>query len=275
VTATATVTVTKPAAPRVLSFTANPTEIGEGETSTLSWKVENATEVTITNLGKQTLEGSTPVKPVTTTTYVLVAKNAGGEASASVTVTVIPQVKIQSFTANPGTTDKPGAVSRLTWSTTGATEVSISGVGTVQASGSTDVTPMQDTTYVLTAKNSKFTVTQSVTVKVTPEVVPPKPNTPPVIKISIPDYSETIDRFQFVDASGTYDPEGDALTYEWRQIGGSNFQSASIVDANSPRVRIQLQGIYGDYVFELTVRDARGLVSKKQFTIKFVSTRVP
>lgn len=277
VSATATVTVTKPSAPRILSFTANPLEIGEGESSTLSWQVTGATEVEISEVGPQTLQGSTPVSPRTTTTYILTAKNPGGEATASVTITVIPKVVIGSFTANPEVTAKPGDVSRLSWTTTGATTVTITGVGPVALNGSADVNPQQDTTYTITASNKKFTATQTVTVKVTPLPKPPEPpNNPPVIKLNVPDYIETLDREILLDASGSTDPDGDKLTFTWRQVGVvNNDGSSAILDPNSASTRVQLGGMYGDYVFEVKATDPKGASATKQVRVRFVSTRRP
>ena len=56
-----------------------------------------------------------------------------------------------SLTADPNTVDKGQSVT-LTWQTTNATDVSIDGIGAVQANGSQQVTPSDSTTYRLTAK---------------------------------------------------------------------------------------------------------------------------
>ena len=45
-----------------------------------------------------------------------------------------------------------GQAARLTWSTQNAQTISISGIGTVAAQGTTAVSPRASTTYVLTAK---------------------------------------------------------------------------------------------------------------------------
>jgi energy-coupling factor transporter ATP-binding protein EcfA2 len=58
----------------------------------------------------------------------------------------------------------------LTWQTDNATDVQIEGVGAVQPSGSTTVTPAQTTTYDLTAKGPGGTTTKSLLVAVTPAV---------------------------------------------------------------------------------------------------------
>jgi peptidoglycan-associated lipoprotein len=61
----------------------------------------------------------------------------------------------------------------LTWQTTNASDVSIDGIGAVQASGSQSVTPADSTTYHLTAKGAGGT--QDATARVTVTTPPPPP----------------------------------------------------------------------------------------------------
>ncbi len=79
-----------PDAPRVTSFTANPTTVVEGETATvrLTWETEQADTVTIEpGLGPVGLTGSRDVPaPASDTVYTLVARGAGGEITAQVQV---------------------------------------------------------------------------------------------------------------------------------------------------------------------------------------------
>ncbi len=84
-----------------------------------------------------------------------------------------PASATASLTANPETIDK-GQSTTLTWQTTNATDVSISGIGGVQGSGSQQVTPNDSTTYTLTAKGPGGTqeATARVTVKVPPAPAP-------------------------------------------------------------------------------------------------------
>jgi regulator of replication initiation timing len=275
VSATATVTVTAPAAPRILSFTATPVEIAEGESSTLRWEVQGATEVNITDIGDTTLRGSTSVTPAATRTYILSAKNPGGEATASVTITVIPPARIGSFTATPPESPAPGELVRLSWTTTNANEVSISGIGVVAPSGSVDVRPTADTTYTLTARGARNTATQSLLVRVRTDGGPSGPNRPPVIVINQPDSQTTIERDHIFDASGTTDPDGDQLTFQWLLVGGTNNTLAVINNPNAPVTRVQLRGLFGEYDFELIVTDSRGATARKTFRITFVSGRLP
>ena len=77
-----------------------------------------------------------------------------------------PLASISAFTADTSLVCSGGDV-LLSWSTSGATTVSISGIDDpVAASGTTTVNPTQDTTYVLTATNACGPVTQEVSVTV-------------------------------------------------------------------------------------------------------------
>jgi peptidoglycan-associated lipoprotein len=76
------------------------------------------------------------------------------------------------LSANPNTVEK-GQSTTLTWETTNATDVSIDGIGAVQASGSQQVTPADSTTYHLLAKGAGGT--QEATARVTVNAPPPPP----------------------------------------------------------------------------------------------------
>lgn len=71
------------------SLSANPNVIAPGQSTTLSWRTENATDVTLEGMGAVDANGSRSVTPTESTTYRLIAKGAGGtqEATARVTVT--------------------------------------------------------------------------------------------------------------------------------------------------------------------------------------------
>jgi hypothetical protein len=77
------------------------------------------------------------------------------------------------FEANPLSIN-PGGQSTLSWTTTGATQVSISpGVGNVTPNGSTTVQPTATTTYTLTASSADGkNVTAPITITVAPANVP-------------------------------------------------------------------------------------------------------
>jgi hypothetical protein len=108
----------------------------------------------------------------------LTAVAPAGNVLASATVTVNPGTvvpgnpQIIRFEASP-LNIQPGQQSTLSWTTTGAATVSISGVGAVTLNGSTTVSPAQTTTYTLSATSSDGkTVTAPVTVTVSTGTVP-------------------------------------------------------------------------------------------------------
>lgn len=77
------------ARPTINNFAAEPTTIERGQSSTLSWSISNATDMTISaGVGAVQSQGQRQVFPNATTTYTLTASGPGGMDSRSVTVTV-------------------------------------------------------------------------------------------------------------------------------------------------------------------------------------------
>jgi hypothetical protein len=89
-TAMLTVTVNTAGKPVINSFTASPTSITSGSSSTLSWATTGATSLAITpgTFTSTSASGSTSVSPSATTTYTLTATNAAGSTTATARVTV-------------------------------------------------------------------------------------------------------------------------------------------------------------------------------------------
>ena len=182
VSASVTVLV-RPALPRIVEFTATPSEIGIGESSLLTWATENADTLTLTNsnggiLPTSGANGSLSVTPAVTTTYTLTATNGAGESvSAAVTVVVKPPIPvITRFTASlvdpNDNVINPGDPVLLEWETNAdqhpSLVVNITNIGNnLAASGSTQVSPQSTTLYTLTVSNGAGeVVTASVIVEV-------------------------------------------------------------------------------------------------------------
>ena len=194
-----TITVWRP--PSVDGFSADPTTLRKQQTTRLSWATGHASSTTIDQgVGSVPVDSSEEVRSVTppqpstaetskSTSYTLTASNPGytgaDAASAAVSVTVWNRPSVDSFTASPSTIDE-GEDSGLKWTTTHATGVSIDqGVGPVAVddeTGTTKVSPHQDTTYTLTASNPAYTGTHAVTDTVRITVNPPAP--PPGLSVS-------------------------------------------------------------------------------------------
>jgi outer membrane protein OmpA-like peptidoglycan-associated protein len=176
--ATTRISTINPQSALIVRFDATPPNISAGQSSTLTWIVQGATSVSINNgVGNNLAStGSAQVSPSATTTYTLTAVGPTGNVTATATVTVgaagAGNPQIIRYEASP-LTIAPGGSSTLSWSTTGASTVSISGVGSVPVNGSTTVQPSQTTTYTLTASSSDGkSVTAPVTVTVTSGSVP-------------------------------------------------------------------------------------------------------
>jgi peptidoglycan-associated lipoprotein len=81
----------QPAAPPpapTASLSANPDAIEAGQSTTLTWRTENATDVALDALGAVDASGSRDVTPGQSTTYRLTAKGPGGTQTATARVTV-------------------------------------------------------------------------------------------------------------------------------------------------------------------------------------------
>jgi cysteine-rich repeat protein len=188
-TAMVTVTVT-PVGPVISAFTANPTSVIDGGTTTLSWTVTNATNITINDQNNvevyngTDLGGSQVVTPSVAqvpgvATYRLTAVDADNNmATMTLTVSVNPvgAPVINSFVATPATVTL-GMPCDLSWDVTGAVTIDIEEGGAVintsaNATGTYQVTPLATTTYTLVATDAN-NMSAMATVTVTVNAGPP------------------------------------------------------------------------------------------------------
>ncbi|HUY82226.1 MAG TPA: alkaline phosphatase family protein [Acidobacteriaceae bacterium] len=175
-TQTTTVQVVQPVTPQITSFTADPTTVNAGQSTTLSWQTTNATSVAISpapqqsdTAGALSTSGSVSTPVSQTTTFTLTATGPGGSATQSVTVTVPITL---SFTVSPQTITAGQSVT-LSWQVSGGTASSLNidnGVcnSCTLPQGTATDSPPATTTYTATATVSGGTqVTQAATVTVT------------------------------------------------------------------------------------------------------------
>ena len=171
-TDTATVTVINPSAEPTATLTATPEKIVRGEPALLSWTSANVDSVFLDNgIGKAPPTGSLVVRPVETTAYTATASNESGTASASVSITVVDPPPEVSLSAEPSEIEE-GQSATLFWTSEYAETLTIEpGIGTVDPTGSATVSPIQTTTYTITATGSGGDASSQTTVAVRP----PKP----------------------------------------------------------------------------------------------------
>ncbi len=144
------------AAALISSFQANPSRVTSGQSSTLSWRTENAAAVEIAGIGRVPLSGTLTIEPRQSTSYTLVATNEQGrKTQKEIRIVVAAKApRVISFLASPFTIS-PGASSTLSWQTENAQSVQISGIGRVELSGSIRVSPSGTSTYTLIAENEQ------------------------------------------------------------------------------------------------------------------------
>ena len=82
-------TIPAPTAQPTITLNASPTTVNPGASVNLTWSSTNATDVSIDpSVGRVAVEGTTPVTPTESTTYVATANGPGGTATATARVTV-------------------------------------------------------------------------------------------------------------------------------------------------------------------------------------------
>jgi hypothetical protein len=173
--------------PVINSFSASPSNISAGETSTLNWTVTGAATVSIDQgIGTVALTGPRAVTPAATTIYMLTASNTAGSVTATTQVIVsgapssseptpsestpspsegLPVVNY--FMANPSVISYGGSTT-LGWNVSNATSVTIDpGVGPMASVGTAPVSPATSTNYTLTAANAVGMYYMTITVLVT------------------------------------------------------------------------------------------------------------
>ncbi len=121
---------------------------------------------------------------------------------------------IAQFSAEPSSIQR-GQSSTLRWQVNGdANNISINqGIGTVQATGNTRVSPTDPTTYTLTATGPGGTTTATATVSVTAPPPPPPPPPPPAPTVTLEDrLREVQDAYFDYDKSDVRGDARDVLT---------------------------------------------------------------
>jgi len=158
--------------PFIEEFTANPATIASGASSTLSWSVIRADNVTIDQgIGAVTANATRTVSPAETTVYTLTASNEHGTVTDTVTVNVQTggggdPPTIQFFNVEPNSIVE-GESATLSWNVQGAQTVSLDqGIGEVGPSSVRTVSPVETTVYTLTAVNQFGSVSRTVTLAV-------------------------------------------------------------------------------------------------------------
>lgn len=249
-----TIAVNTPAPIPSCLITADSNPIALGSATTIRWSTTNAVSGSLNQgLGSATVPtGSRSVSPTAPTTYVLTVANADGVTrTCQVSLNVVDQPvppPVCALNASPATITAGGA-STLSWTTSGATSVSINqGIGPVGFGGSQSVSPTQTTTYVLTATGAGGITTCTRTITV------PTPVPAPICNITA--------------TPTTLPAGGGSTTFSWTSENG---QSAAInngvgsVALNGSRPVTVTQS--GTYTLTVTAADGRTANCSQAITV--------
>lgn len=179
-TQTVTVQVTQPGPPQITQFSASPTTVNGGNTTTLIWATTNTTSVNITpavpppnDEGALPTSGSTVVPVSATTTFSITASGPGGNTGPQTVTVTVPFTL--TLSATPATI-APGQTSTLSWQVANGTATSIAVTDSsgnpicnpcALPQGTATVTPSATTTYTASAASSAATsLTAAATVTV-------------------------------------------------------------------------------------------------------------
>jgi hypothetical protein len=184
-----------PIAPVSAQLSASQTQLSCGQSANLNWKTTDAADVSIANIGNVATSGDRSVDPKQTTTYQLVAKGPGGEATSSATVNV-NGTPIATLSLSPSEVryhkigDKvvQQDSATLNWSSSNETSVTLEPFGSVTSSGSRSVEAApnrtgtgpvnKEVTYKLTATNAcGGTTTRTATLHMVGSIDPAPPVT--------------------------------------------------------------------------------------------------
>jgi hypothetical protein len=157
-----------PAVP-VVTLSASPSTIDQGQSTTLSWTSSDASSCTASGAwsGSVVTNGSATVEPTVTSTYTMTCNGAGGTASASATVTVneTPAVlqPTVNLTASPSSVARGGSIT-LSWSSTDTTSCTASDnwSGSKATSGSETIKLNDPATFTLSCSGDGGSVSDSV-----------------------------------------------------------------------------------------------------------------
>jgi hypothetical protein len=229
-------------APKITVFTAEPSRISAGASSTLSWQTENTGSCVIEpGVGAVDPSGSKLIAPEETTTYTITVTGPDGTASASTTLTVVVPVgpPTVDFSAAPAMIAQSDTTT-LSWNSTNADSAHIdNGIGVVNPDGAVAVSPEHTTAYTITVTGDTGSASARFTVKVMgdPEPLPEGSFGEQYVDLIPPDATvESYDAWRF-----------SLITGQVLDMGGSPIANVSITIHGHPEygsVLTDLEGLF-------------------------------
>ncbi|MFA5844859.1 MAG: PKD domain-containing protein [Coriobacteriia bacterium] len=227
-------------APPTVEAAVSPPTIVRGGVALLSWGSTGAQSVVIEpGIGPVASSGTIAIMPLFDTTYTVTARNASGEASATASVHVALPAPVASISISPERI-LAGGSALLSWSAVDASELTLSGVGPVPPTGSMLVSPGEDATYTLLARNETGEASASCALSV---------NAVPRASITADPAEGFAPLTVGFDAASSLDSDGAITIYAWDFGDG---------EQGTGQVASHTYVLPGTYTVTLTVTDDEG-----------------
>lgn len=162
----------------VVTLTATPASIIQGQNSILTWTAVNATSCSALWTTATSTSGTQQVSPATTTPYSIDCTNGTQTVTATTTVTVTPNnggggptAPTVTLVATPPSITQ-GQNSTLSWTSTNATSCSAPWTTATSTSGSLVVSPATTTAYSIGCTNGVASATSTATITVVASSTP-------------------------------------------------------------------------------------------------------
>jgi len=237
-------------APKINAFTADPSKIKRGASSTLSWQTENADSCEIQPVvGAIEPNGSISVSPIESTSYTLTASGTGQPATAKVTVSIENSAPVADSQAV--LTDEDTAIT-ITLTGTDVDGDSLTYTLTIQPGrGTLSGTPPALTytpnlnftgedsfTYTISDGNEG---TATATVRITVVSINDAP-----VALAGPDMEVFVAGTVTLDGSGSQDVDEDPLNFSWTFATIPEGSTATLSDSSAvnPTFTPDVAGIY-------------------------------
>mgnify|MGYP001770923227 FL=1 len=252
---------TRPLPVVIESFMAEPTQITAGQPTTLRWEVRNAESLVLEpGIGEiKPTTRSIEVKPTTTTTYRLIARNRYGEVMREAVVIVqnappAPLPVIRQFEAEPPKV-KRGDTVYLRWKVENATELILSPPGQKldPATPSFEHRPTRTTEYVLIARNAEGKTVEKRT------------------KVEVVSLAQIIS----FTATPVEIKQGESVTLRWEILNAVRAKIDNGVGHVSAQQGELTVNPTTTTTYTLTALDTEGLPVQAQVTVKVIPSETP
>lgn len=220
----------------ILTFNSDKLKIGEGQSANLSWNTTNTEEAILDNgIGSVDLNASLTVYPVDDTVYTLkaIGYNQEKETSKSITIDVIKNSLINSFTVNKNKFTV-GESATFNWNVNDSEALTLSPYGIVDKSSTSQIVPLNSVgEFDYTLTTTSFNNSQNSS----------------TLKLNV--YGEpTITAYTVNNAKAVNVESGDDLTFNWSQTNADSIKLDNTVVTGTSKT-ITAPATTKNYILEI------------------------